>query len=110
MQMLKNGSISIIDLLLRIFNRCMKTGVASEDWKLACIVPVCKARDSRRECSNYGRISISRKIRGNVLNSIMMKSKDEYVVEEQREFRSGIGYVDQIVILQELVEKYREKR
>ena len=29
--MLKNGGISIIDWLLRIFNKCMESGVVPED-------------------------------------------------------------------------------
>ena len=32
--MLKNGGISVIDWLLRIFNRCMESGVVPEDWKV----------------------------------------------------------------------------
>ena len=30
-EVLKNGGISIIDLLLRIFNKCMESGVVPED-------------------------------------------------------------------------------
>ena len=36
-EMLKSGGISIIDWLLRIFNRYMKSGVVPEDWKAACL-------------------------------------------------------------------------
>ena len=34
----------------------------------------------------------------------------EQVAEEQGEFRAGKGCIDQIFILKQLVEKYREKR
>ena len=39
-EMLKNGGISIIVWLLRIFNKCMESGVVPEDWKSAYIVLV----------------------------------------------------------------------
>ena len=38
--MLKNGVISIPVWLLRIFHRCMETGVVPEDWIVMCIVPM----------------------------------------------------------------------
>ena len=57
-EMLKNGGISLIDWLLRIFNNCMESGVVREDWKAACIVPVYKGKGDRRDCANYRGISI----------------------------------------------------
>ena len=55
---LKNLGISIIDWLLRIFNRCIGSGVVPEDWKTASIVPVYKVKGGRRECTNYRGISV----------------------------------------------------
>ena len=46
-EMWKSGSISIIDWLLRIFNRCMEFGVVPEDWKATCIIPVYKGKGDR---------------------------------------------------------------
>ena len=57
-KMLKNGGISIIVWLLRIFNKCMGSGVVSEFWKVACIIPVYKWKCGRRDCANYREISI----------------------------------------------------
>ena len=58
-EILKNGGISIIiDWLLRIFNKCMESGVAPEGWKAACIVPVYKGKGDRRNCANYRGIDI----------------------------------------------------
>ena len=36
-KVLKNGSISIVDWLLKIFNKCMESDVAPEDWKAECM-------------------------------------------------------------------------
>ena len=41
---------------------------------------------------------------------VVIKSTKEQVAEEQGGFRSGRGYIDQISVLKQLVEKYREKR
>ena len=40
----------------------------------------------------------------------MVESTKEQVAEEQGGFRSGRGCIDQIIILKQFVEKYREKR
>ena len=37
-------AISIIDWILSIFSRCMETGVVLEDWKVECIIQLCKGR------------------------------------------------------------------
>ena len=57
-EMLKNSGISINDWLLRIFNKCMESGVVPEDWKAACIVPVYKGKGDPRNFANYRGISI----------------------------------------------------
>ena len=44
---MKNRDISIIDWLLRTFNRCMKSGVVPEDLKAACIVLIYKGKEDR---------------------------------------------------------------
>ena len=51
-EMLKNGGITIIDWLLRIFNKYMESGVVPEDSKAAYIVPVYKGKGDRRDCAN----------------------------------------------------------
>ena len=57
-EMLRNGGIRIIDWLMRILNKCMKSGVVPEDWKAACIVPVYKGKGDGRDCAIYRGISI----------------------------------------------------
>ena len=53
LEMLKNGSISIIGRLLKIFNRCIESGIVPEEWKAACIVLIYKGKGDKRECANY---------------------------------------------------------
>ena len=88
----------------------MESGVVPEDCKAACIVPIYKGEDDRRECTNYRGISIlsiSGKIYGKLLITRVMEGTKKQVTEEQGEFRSGKGCIDQIFVLKQLVEKYK---
>ena len=80
---------------------------------MACIVPVYKGKGRRREYGNYRGISILSipgKIYGMLLINRVTEITKEQVAEEQGGFRSGRGCKDQIFVLKQLVEKYREKR
>ena len=107
-EMLKSEGISVIDWLLRIFNRCRESGVASEDWKEVCIVPIYK-----RKCANYRGISIL-SIAGKIYNRRVLVCR---VMENTKKtgnggkggFKSGRGCIDTKFVLKELVEEYREK-
>ena len=55
-------------------------------------------------------MNIPGNIYGRVLISRVMEILKEKVAKEQGRFRSGGGYVDQIFVLMQLVENYREKR
>ena len=104
-EMLENGGINIIDWLLRIFNKCMESGVVPEDWKEACIIPIYKGIVHRNNCIEY-----TGKICGRVLINIVIESVKEQVAEEQGGFRSSRGCIDKLFVLKQLVEKYRAKR
>ena len=56
LELLKYGGDSIIEWLLRIFNRCMKIVTKPEDWK--SVIPVHKGRGDTRELANYRRTNI----------------------------------------------------
>ena len=76
------------------------------DIEVACNVPVYKGKGDRRDCANYRGISILSipgKIYGRVLINRAIESTKEQVAEEQGEFRSGRGYIDQIFVLRQLV-------
>ena len=90
----------------------MKAGVIPEDWKAVCIISIYKGKGNIREYANYRGISILNmpgKIYGRILISRVMENTKQ-VVEEQGVFRSGRGYIDQIFVSKQLVQKYREKR
>ena len=93
----------------------MESGAVPEDWSqhVQSRSTKKKKKKDRRECLNYRGISILgilRNIHGRVLISRVMASAKEQVAEEQGGFRSGWGRIDQIFVLKQLVEKYKEKR
>ena len=49
-EMLQTEGMSIIDRLLRIFNRCIEPGVALEDGKTTCIILLHKGKCKRKNC------------------------------------------------------------
>ena len=86
----KNEAICIIDWLLRIFNRCMETGVVLQGWKVACIVPIYKGKGDRREFANYKGISILSKpgkICGRVLISRVMEVRKRRSTAQDAQIR-----------------------
>ena len=87
----------------------MESGVAPEDWKAVCIVPIYKGKDWAN-CREIGILNIPVKIYRRVLIIRVIESVKEKVVEEQGGFRSTRGCIDQIFVLKKLVEKYRKKR
>ena len=75
----------------------MESGVAPEDWKVVCIIPVYKGKGDRRDCVNYRGItilSIPGKIYGKVLINRVIESTKEQVAEKQGGFRLGRGCIN----------------
>ena len=98
MRMLKNGSFNLVNWLLRIFSRCMETGVVLGDYKVACVVKVYKGRRDRSQCANCSNIrilSILGKIYERVwISEVVVRKKKEYVVNNHVGFRFGKGCIN----------------
>ncbi len=78
----------------------------------AITVPLYKGKGKREECNNYRSISllsVAGKIYGRILNERMMKITGKSVGAEQGGFQKGREYVDQILAVKILVQKYLEK-
>ena len=56
--MRKSGGDSMVDWIWRICNIAFKSGVVTEDWRPAVIVPLYKGKVERTECKNYRSISL----------------------------------------------------
>ena len=109
--LIKGGSV-VVEWLERLFNVCFAKGIVPEDWRSACVVPICKGKGDKWECNNYRGISLlsaTGKLYGRVLIERVRRGTDCIVGEEQCGFRAGRSCVDQLFVVKELCEKYIQK-
>ena len=52
-KIIKGGGNRVVDLIWRLRNMAFESGVVSEDWRSAVIIPLYKGKGERTECSNY---------------------------------------------------------
>ena len=55
---IKNGGVSMIKWIVRLFNLCFVSGVVPKEWCEACIVPLYKGKGDKYECGSYRGISL----------------------------------------------------
>ena len=88
-----------------------ESGVVSEDWKSAVIVPLYNGKGEKTECSKYRDISLLSvvgKIYTGILVDRVRKMTEGLIDDEQRGVRAGRCYVDQIFTLKQIDEKVRK--
>ena len=111
-EMLKEGGVTVVEWLLRVFIVCFVLSVVPEDWVLAIIIPLFKGKGDVHDCSNYRGISLLSvvgKLYGRILIN-RIKGKTENVISEvQGGFRRGMGCADQTFIVRQICEKYLGK-
>ncbi len=111
-EMLKYGVDTVVEWMLFICEQTWKKGEVPDDWKKAIVVPLCKGKDSRSECSSYRGISLLSvpvKVYGRILTERLMEVTEGKVSEKQGGFRKGRGCIDQIFAMKRLVEEYLGK-
>jgi len=80
-----------------------------KDWQEACIVPLYKGKENKRDCANYRGIrllSIPRKLFGRVIIERVIQQTESQMEDKQGGFRRGRDCVDQVFGLKEMSEKY----
>ena len=110
--MLKEGSVTALEWLVRVFNICFKLSIVPVDWVIACMVPIYKDKGDVHECSNFRGISLLSlvgKVYGRVLINRIRDKTENVIAEVQSGFRRGRGCTDQIFIVRQICEKYLEK-
>ena len=111
-EMLKEGGVTAVRWLVRLFNVCFLASMVPMDWVCACIVPLYKGKGDVYECGNFRGISLLSvvgKVYGRVLIN-RIRDKTESVIEEvQGGFRRGRGCSDQTFIVRQICEKYMAK-
>ena len=110
--MLKEGGVTALEWLVRVFNVCFMLSIVPVGWVIACMVPLCKGKGDVHECSNFRGISLLGVV-GKVYDRILInriRDKTENVVAEvQSGFRRGRGCTDQIFVVRQICEKYLRK-
>ena len=89
-----------------------ESGVVSEDWRSAVIVPLYKDKGERTECKNYrgiSLVSVVGKIYAGILVDRVRRRTGGLTGDEQGVFRAGKVCVDQIFTLKYMGEYVREK-
>ena len=51
--MLKEGGVTVLEWLVRLFNICFMLSIVPVDWVIACMVPLYKGKGDMYECSNF---------------------------------------------------------
>ena len=111
-EMLKEGGVTALEWLVRVFNICFMLSMVPVDWVIACMVPLYKDKGDVHECSNFSGISLLSvvgKVYGRILINRIKDKTENVIVEVQSGFRRGRRCTDQIFIVRQICEKYLEK-
>ena len=81
MERLKEGGVTVLEWLVRVFNICFLLSIVPVDWVIACMVPLYKGKEDMHECINFRGISLLNvvgKVYGRVLiNRIGLRIKQK---------------------------------
>ena len=111
-EMLKEGGVTVLEWLVRLFNICFMLSIVPVDWVIACMAPLYKGKGDVHECSNFRGISLLTvvgKVYGRVLINRIRDKTENVIAKVQGGFRRGRGCTDQIFIARQICEKYLGK-
>ena len=111
-EMLKEGGVTALEWLVRVFNICFMLSIVPMNWVIACMVALYKGKGDVLQCSNFRGISLLSlvgKVYGRVLINRIRDKMENVIVKVQSGFRRGRGCTDQIFIVRQICEKYLEK-
>ena len=107
-EMLKEGGVTVLEWLVRLFNKCFMLSIVPVDWVIACMVPLYKGKGDMYKCSNFRGISLLSvvgKVYGRVLINRIRDKTENVIAEVQGGFRRGRGCTDQIFTVRQICEK-----
>jgi hypothetical protein len=109
---LKNCPISMIELIVKLFNIILSCGIVPTDWCIGIIKPIYKKKGSHNDPNNYRGITLLSCL-GKLFTAVINKRLALYVDEhrilgnEQAGFREGFSTLDHIFVLHSLIEFYQ---
>ena len=113
-EFLKSCPASFVQVITRLFNLILSTGLVPEDWCLGTIIPLFKNKGSRSDPDNYRGITLLSCI--SKLFTAAVNERLKYFLEgsgllgnEQAGFRANFSTMDHILTLHMLIEWYKHK-
>ena len=100
--MLKEGGVTAVEWLVRLFKVCFSVSMVPMDWMCACIIPLYKGKGDANECGNsrgISLLSVVGKVYGRVLINRIREKTESVIAEVQGGFRRGRGCTDQTFIV-----------
>lgn len=110
MELLKYGGNALHGRLLQLINKCWRTRMIPESWKIAEVISLFK-KGNREDCRNYRGISLLNaiyKIYTRIVNKRLRIITEVLMEEEQNGFRPGRSTIDNVFIMQQMFEKRKE--
>ena len=114
-ELLKYSPPKIIDMIVRLFNVILDTGIFTEQWSVGIIKPLYKNTGARDNPNNYHGVTILSCL--SKLFSISLNSRLTRFVEvnhiigpEQAGFRSGFSTTDHMFALKSIIDIYLSKQ
>ena len=107
-EMLKEGGVTVLEWLVRLFNICFMLSIVPVDWVIACMVPLYKGNGDVYDCSSFRGISLLSvvgKVYGWVLTDRIGDKTENVIVEVQGGF-SLLGEVEDVQIRFLLLGRY----
>ena len=114
-EFLKNCPLSVVELIVKLFNLILRTGHIPNEWSIGLIVPIFKKKGSKYDPNNYRGITLLSclgKLFTLCINVRLNKfAKDKGTIgEEQAAFREDYGTMDHAFVLNEIVNLYLHKK
>ena len=113
-EFLKYSPPNIINMLTKLVNVILETGIFPEQWNLAIVKPLYKNVGEREDPSNYRGISLLRclgEVFSNLINDrlTLFVNENNIIGPEQAGFRSGFSTLDHIFSLKNSIDIYLNK-
>ena len=107
---LQDGGEAVVNLLTRLFNKCLQLGQVPKVWQNAVMVLLHK-KGNMSDIKNYRPISllpIIYKVFSHILLQWILWNLDFYQPREEAGFRSGFSMIDCLPVVNQLKEKPHE--
>ena len=100
-----------IDILWKLMNEILEKEMIPDKWRESTLIPIYKEKGDIQSCGNYRGIKLmshTLKLLERILDSRLRQVAR--IGRQQLGFMKGLGTVDGVFSLRQIMEKYREKR